>query len=109
MVDTSGEMKMEPEHLTKRELHALRLMVSCYTTKSLALELCVSPSSAHHHVSAILSKLGVHSKTEAVVEGVKLGLVEIIPYCKCPSAGLCSYYVNSYCYFSFQKESSGDK
>ena len=52
--------------LTDRELDVLRLMVAGNSNPEIAKELVVSLSTVKFHVSAILSKLQVGSRTEAV-------------------------------------------
>jgi len=52
--------------LTERELVVLTLLVEGLTNSQIASRLVVSPSTIKSHVSNILSKLGVASRTEAV-------------------------------------------
>jgi NarL family two-component system response regulator LiaR len=52
--------------LTERELVVLALMVEGLNNTQIAARLIVSPSTIKSHVSNILSKLGVASRTEAV-------------------------------------------
>jgi two-component system, NarL family, response regulator LiaR len=57
----------QPGHnLTGRELEVLALMVDGLNNTQIAGKLTVSPSTVKSHVSNILSKLGVASRTEAV-------------------------------------------
>lgn len=53
-------------NLTERELEVLVLMVDGLNNTQIAGKLTVSPSTIKSHVSNILSKLGVVSRTEAV-------------------------------------------
>jgi two-component system, NarL family, response regulator LiaR len=53
-------------NLTERELEVLALMVDGLNNTQIAVKLTVSPSTIKSHVSNILSKLGVASRTEAV-------------------------------------------
>lgn len=53
-------------NLTERELEVLALMVDGLNNTQIAGKLTVSPSTIKSHVSNILSKLGVASRTEAV-------------------------------------------
>jgi DNA-binding NarL/FixJ family response regulator len=62
-------------HLTKRELEVLRLMGQGWTNKRIAKELYITERTVRFHVENILRKLGVGSRTEAVMEGVRRGLV----------------------------------
>jgi PAS domain S-box-containing protein len=52
--------------LTRRELEILRLLATGADTKSAAEGLHVSPATVRNHVQNILSKLGVHSRLQAV-------------------------------------------
>jgi NarL family two-component system response regulator LiaR len=52
--------------LTEREREVLSLMIEGWNNTQIAGKLTVSPSTIKSHVSNILSKLGVASRTEAV-------------------------------------------
>jgi PAS domain S-box-containing protein len=52
--------------LTRRELEILRLLATGADTKTAADGLHVSPATIRNHVQNILSKLGVHSRLQAV-------------------------------------------
>lgn len=67
----------EPTYnLKERELEVLALMVTGMTNPQIAAELYLSRSTIKVHVSAILSKLGVETRTEAVAVAVEQGLVK---------------------------------
>lgn len=55
-----------PLGLTRREAEILGLLVDGLRSSSIAKRLYVSPKTVEHHVSAILAKLGVSSRAEAV-------------------------------------------
>jgi DNA-binding CsgD family transcriptional regulator/tetratricopeptide (TPR) repeat protein len=63
-----------PAGLTRRELEVLELLAQGLRNSQIAERLVVSEKTVHHHVSSILRKLGVHTRTEASVEAAKLGL-----------------------------------
>lgn len=65
-----------PARLTAREVQVLTLLVSGHTNAELARRLHVSAKTVEHHVSAILEKLEVHSRTEAVAAAFGLGIVK---------------------------------
>ena len=61
--------------LTERELEVLALMVDGLNNTQIAAKLTVSPSTVKSHVSSILAKLGVASRTEAVSLALRNRLV----------------------------------
>ena len=65
------------EPLTDRELDVLRLLARGRQNKEIANELWISERTVKFHVSAILSKLGVGNRTEAVGKAAQVGLVEL--------------------------------
>jgi len=67
----------EPGHdLTEREQEVLRLMVDGLSNPEIAKRLVISRSTVKFHVSSILSKLGASSRTEAVSQALKSGLLK---------------------------------
>ncbi|MDE3088363.1 MAG: response regulator transcription factor [Chloroflexota bacterium] len=63
------------EELTPRELEVLRLMAEGQSNKTIARALGISEHTVKFHVNAILGKLNVQSRTEAVVHATRLGLI----------------------------------
>jgi DNA-binding NarL/FixJ family response regulator len=61
--------------LTAREIDVLRLLAAGRTTSSIAGELFLSAHTVRNHISSILSKLGAHSKLEAVAVAARDGLI----------------------------------
>ncbi len=64
-----------PEKLTSREIEVLRLIASGKANKEIALELKISETTVKTHVSNILMKLNVPSRTQAALHAVRIGLV----------------------------------
>lgn len=64
-----------PEKLTERETDVLRLLALGRANKEIALELNIGEKTVKTHVSAILRKLGVPSRTQAALYAVRIGLV----------------------------------
>ena len=64
-----------PETLTERETDVLRLLATGKANKEIALALHVSETTVKTHVSNILMKLGVSSRTQAALHAVRIGLV----------------------------------
>lgn len=64
-----------PESLTERETDVLRLLAGGKANKEIALALHISETTVKTHVSNILAKLGVPSRTQAALYAVRIGLV----------------------------------
>ena len=64
-----------PEALTDRETEVLRLLARGKANKQIASALFVEEKTVKAHVSSILRKLGVHSRTQAALHAVRTGLV----------------------------------
>ena len=63
--------------LTTRELEILRLLGAGKSNKEIAAELQISERTARTHVSNILGKLHLNSRTQAALWAVRQGLVEV--------------------------------
>ena len=66
-----------PEKLTERETDVLRLLALGRANKEIALELSIGEKTVKTHVSSILRKLNVPSRTQAALHAVRIGLVTI--------------------------------
>ena len=75
LVETANLPPAPGLDLTERERAVLALMVEGLNNTQIAGRLTVSPSTVKSHVSNILSKLGVSSRTEAVSLALRHGLV----------------------------------
>jgi DNA-binding NarL/FixJ family response regulator len=63
--------------LTSREVDVLRLVAAGKPNKQIAAELAISERTARTHVSGILRKLRLSSRTQAALWAVREGLVEV--------------------------------
>jgi len=67
----------EPEPLTERETEVLRQLAQGKSNKEIAAALVIAEKTARTHVSNILAKLGVTSRTQAALHAVRTGLVSL--------------------------------
>ena len=63
-----------PETLTERETDVLRLLAQGKANKEIALALYIGENTVKTHVSSILLKLGVQSRTQAALYARQIGL-----------------------------------
>ena len=75
LVHAATQPPVPGQDLTPREREVLALLVQGLSNTAIAARLVVSPSTAKAHVSSILSKLGVTSRTEAVALAMQHHLV----------------------------------
>ena len=61
--------------LTPREAEVLQLMAEGLTNKAIAQQLAISSHTVKFHVNAIMGKLHAQSRTEAVVQATRRGLI----------------------------------
>lgn len=59
--------------LTERETEVLKALAKGYSNQQLADLLCVSPKTVHNHLYNIYSKIGVTSRSEAIVWAMDAG------------------------------------
>lgn len=67
----------EAATLTEREIEILRLAATGLPNKAIAEDLSVSPRTVQLHLAHVFQKLGVASRTEAVVTGLKRGWLHL--------------------------------
>jgi len=70
--------RANPGGLTVRELDVLELVTAGLRNRDIAVRLYLSEKTVHHHVSAILRKLGVPTRGQAAAEAARLGIAKKI-------------------------------
>ncbi len=76
-----GALRMpeRPEPLTPREMDVLRLLAHGQSNKEISRTLHLVEETVKSHVRHILAKLGVQSRTQAVLAAIQLGIVSPQP------------------------------
>jgi DNA-binding NarL/FixJ family response regulator len=73
--------KRERERLlaefTPRELDVLRLLAEGLDTTAMSQRLGIAPHTVEWHVRHVIEKLQVHSKLQAVISAVRMGLIQL--------------------------------
>ena len=62
--------------LTGREVEVLRMLAEGDNTKEIAVRMGIQVSTVRNHIQKTLEKLGVHTRLEAVLVGIKQKLVD---------------------------------
>ena len=76
LLNSRREVEAQLERLTPREKEVLRLMAEGVSSREIASRLGISYTTVRTHIRSLGSKLGVHSKLEAIVKARELALVE---------------------------------
>jgi NarL family two-component system response regulator LiaR len=74
-INNAEEQEGLIEKLTERELDVLKYMARGYSNQDIARLMVVSAATVHSHVSRILAKLEVSSRTQAVIYAMRAGVV----------------------------------
>ena len=74
---TDEEQDVNIEPLTPRETEILQALALGLTNKEIARQFSISEHTVKYHIDSVFSKLGVNNRTEAVRQGVHLGLIII--------------------------------
>ena len=70
-----GNLEQRMQRLTPRELEILQRIADGETNAQIARELEMSPNTLRTHTQNVLTKLGVHSKLDAIVAAIRHGKV----------------------------------
>jgi two-component system, NarL family, nitrate/nitrite response regulator NarL len=65
------------ETLTPREMETLEMLAEGLSNKQIAARLGISEHTAKFHVNSILGKLAAATRTEAVMRGIRTGLLKV--------------------------------
>jgi DNA-binding NarL/FixJ family response regulator len=65
------------ENLTPREIETLEMLAEGLSNKQIAARLSISEHTAKFHVNSILGKLDAATRTEAVMRGIRTGLLKV--------------------------------
>jgi len=76
LLNSRREIEAQLERLTPREKEVLRMMAEGTSSRDIASRLGISYTTVRTHIRSLGSKLGVHSKLEAIVKARELALVE---------------------------------
>ncbi|ARU63349.1 DNA-binding response regulator [Tumebacillus algifaecis] len=74
---TAGKDARGKSLLTTREREVFELLVQDKTTKDIAEKLFISEKTVRNHISNVMKKLNVKGRSQAVVELVRLGELQI--------------------------------
>ena len=76
--DADDDSRRRLERLTPRETEILGLMAKGHSPEDIAKLLSMSPNTLRTHTQNVLTKLGVHSKMEALVLAIRYGKVATV-------------------------------
>ena len=68
---------MNTKILTVRETEVFNLLIKNNTTKDIAKTLNISEKTVRNHISNVIQKLGVSSRSQAIIELIKLKEIEL--------------------------------
>jgi DNA-binding NarL/FixJ family response regulator len=77
VVSRALSSRMPGSHLSRWEQEVLQLLFGGKSNREIAEELAIKEATVKSHVSVILMRLNVSDRTQAVVEGLKRGLVHL--------------------------------
>lgn len=63
--------------VTIREKEIFDLLINNYTTKEISKKLNISEKTVRNHISNVMQKLGVKSRSQAIIELLKLNIIKL--------------------------------
>jgi DNA-binding NarL/FixJ family response regulator len=69
--------RLTRKDLTERELAVLKLIVRGRSNKEISVDLNISERTVKYHLAGIFEKLQVLDRTQAAIEAVRHGLVQV--------------------------------
>ena len=63
--------------VTIREKEIFDLLITNYTTKDISDKLGISEKTVRNHISNVMQKLGVKSRSQAIIELLKLNIIKL--------------------------------
>jgi len=75
--EEKGRALSGSEQITERELEVLKLAAQGLSNRDIALQLGISVRTAQTHLSNVFNKMGVGSRTEAVMYALRQGLITL--------------------------------
>ncbi len=63
--------------LTKREREIFNLLVLNMDTEDIAEKLCISTKTVRNHISNVIQKLGLRSRSQALLELIKMKEIKL--------------------------------
>jgi len=63
--------------LTKREKEVFELLINNYSTNEIARKLLISDKTVRNHISNVIQKLGVKTRSCALIELIRLDEIKI--------------------------------
>ncbi len=67
----------EKNFLTKREREIFNLLVLNMDTVDIAEKLCISTKTVRNHISNVIQKLGLRSRSQALLELIKMKEIKL--------------------------------
>ncbi|NRB20367.1 MAG: response regulator transcription factor [Rhodobacteraceae bacterium] len=77
--ESGGDAAARVRSLTQQQTRILRLICEGKLNKQIAFDLTIAETTVKAHVTAILRKLGVHSRTQAVLRAGDAGFHQALP------------------------------